>query len=69
MDHIGIVIRSIRKEQGLSAEKVAKKLTKPITRQAYEQREKTGSFPWEMVLEVAAILNVEPEIFLNKQAN
>ena len=64
MEHVGEEIRKIRREKGLSAEYIAGSLKKPITRQAFENRERTGNFDWGAVLEVANILKVDPKIFL-----
>lgn len=62
--HIGELIKKERESQGLSAEFVGKRLSKPITKQAFLYREKNGSFEWNDVIEVADILGVKPKKFL-----
>ena len=64
MKHIGEAIREERRKKKLSAAEVGRKLSKPITGQAFAQKEVSGNFLWEIVLEVSLILNVEPQIFL-----
>jgi hypothetical protein len=51
--HIGEAIRTERRKYGLSAQNIARKLKKPITGQAFAQREVSGSFTWDLVLEVS----------------
>ena len=64
MAHIGMRIREKRTALGKSAEWVANRLTKPITKQAFTQKERLGSFSFEEVEEVAVILECDMVIFL-----
>lgn len=68
MTHIGMIIRQKRREQNLSAEYMAKHLSRPISKQAFAKKERTGRFSYSLVLEVAMILGVsivelEPQKF------
>ena len=57
MNGIGKSIREKRIAKGLSAGQVASKLSRPISKQAFSKRERTGRFPFDMVVEIADILN------------
>lgn len=59
MKHIGAVIRQKRQEKELSAEFVARHLKRPITKQAFAKKERNGHFSYDLVLEVAKILNCD----------
>lgn len=59
MEHIGIIIRQKRREQNLSAEYIAGQLKHPISKQAFAKKERTGHFSYDLVLEVAKILNCD----------
>lgn len=63
-EHIGLKIRAKRRELKRSAEYVALKLKRPITKQAFLRKEKTGSFSFELVSEVASILECDMADFL-----
>ena len=64
MEHIGNIIRKARREKGLSAEFVASKLKKPITKQAFTKNERSGNFSYETVKEIASIIGCEMDDFL-----
>lgn len=53
---IGAIIREKRIAKGLSAGQIASKLSRPISKQAFANRERTGRFPFDMVVEIADIL-------------
>lgn len=59
MEHIGTIIRQKRQEKELSAEFVAQHLQRPITKQAFAKKERNGHFSYDLVLEVARILNCD----------
>lgn len=59
MEHIGTIIRQKRQEKELSAEFVARHLQRPITKQAFAKKERNGHFSYDLVLEVARILNCD----------
>ena len=59
----GDIIRAKRLEKGLSAGDVAERLNRPITKQAFSKRERTGRFTFDMVVEIAAILDCPMSIF------
>lgn len=54
---IGTIIREKRIANGLSAGQIASKLSRPISKQAFANRERNGRFPFDMVVEIADILN------------
>jgi len=56
MNDIGKLVREKRLAKGMSAGEVAQKLRRPISKQAFANRERTGSFSFDMVVEIAAIL-------------
>lgn len=58
-EHIGMVIRRKRREKNLSAEYVARHLRKPISKQAFAQKERTGHFSYQLVVEVAGLLECD----------
>ena len=64
MAHIGDLIRKQRIEKKFSAEYVAKRLGKPMSKQAFAKKERTGGFSFELVKEVAKILGCNMDIFL-----
>lgn len=59
MSHIGMIIRQKRQEQKLSAEYIATHLKQPISKQAFAKKERTGNFSYNLVLEVAKLLNCD----------
>ena len=64
MKHIGQLIREERNKRKMSAEFVAGKLKKPISKQAFAKKERVGSFSFELVKEVAEIIGCDMNIFL-----
>lgn len=64
MRHIGMIIRQKRQEKSLSAEFIARRLTRPISKQAFAKKERTGHFSYQLVLEVAALLHCDITDFL-----
>jgi len=68
VDHIGIRIREARREKGWSAEMVGRKMKKAISKQAFAQKERNGSFSYQEVEEVAEILGVNMKYFLPKRS-
>lgn len=54
--HIGMVIRQKRREKNFSAEYVAQHLERPISKQAFAKKERTGHFSYQLVLEIARLL-------------
>lgn len=63
MGHIGEAIREERRKQGYSAAFMASKLERPITGQAFAQKEINGRFSWNLVVEVAKILEKDLDYF------
>lgn len=55
--NIGQAIKAKRLELKLSAKYVGERLSKPITKQAFLKREAVGRFPFDEVVEIAAIFN------------
>ncbi len=68
MKHIGEIIRQKRREKKKSAEYVGSKLTNPITKQAFAKKERTGNFSYELVKEIAVILECEMADFLDGES-
>lgn len=64
MAHIGDLIRKQRIEKNFSAEYVAKRLGKSMSKQAFAKKERIGSFSFELVKEVAKIIGCNMDIFL-----
>ncbi|MCC5468513.1 hypothetical protein [Pelosinus baikalensis] len=64
MAHIGDLIRKQRNEMKMSAEYIAKHLAKPMSKQAFAKKERTGNFSFELVKEVAKIIGCNMDIFL-----
>lgn len=68
MDHIGHKIREKRQENKMSAEYVANKLKRPISKQAFAKKERNGNFSYDLVLEVASIIGCDVAIFLPERS-
>ncbi|MBU2702268.1 hypothetical protein Ga0466249_003395 [Sporomusaceae bacterium BoRhaA] len=64
MKYIGLLIREQRVKCKLSKEYIARSLTKPISKQAFAKKERTGNFSFELVKEVADIIGCDINIFL-----
>lgn len=63
MCNIGTIIRQKRREKKYSAEDIAKRLQHPISKQAFAYKERTGNFSYQLVLEIAALLDCDIEDF------
>lgn len=61
MCHIGLRIRQMRQKKKWSAEYIASKLKRPITKQAFAKKERTGNFSYDLVVEVAELLGCKLE--------
>ena len=67
--NIGATVRAERQKRNISAEYLAKRLSKPISRQAFLQHERKNSFKADTLQEIAKLIGCKVTVFFNRDSN